>query len=935
MGIFDPKVDANVAVEQQAPPVQPVASGGAGAAAVGTLLQGLSGALAYRSASAPTAGQQKDALKLAQNQGLQNGLVKVEALRREGRDQDANRLEQRVLANFARDGGDLSSGSVKGLYRATTGRDPEFMGMSAEERMTEAMMETPEFQGAFVATYANGKDMNDQERINVAMHQVARQRSYEQGLLDDKIDWANGKKEAFSGTISSFSQTIVGSLSATAAQGGVVGLDDINQVQAAWDAKKGQLLSLRPDGLTDAEWKPVQAQMDQVDRTLSNLVEISTVEGARGLNAQALQPIVQALMGDEELTEMQRYAAIGALPKLVELGVVPPSEVQGVLRNVKVPKKTTPSEFVAAGEGRLKDPATGAPTLFPAEIMQNAKGVDAVDTLTKAKNISKVTSGMNGDMLMADPKNEEDFTLLTSTAFAAMTTISADNGEFASAETIGKVFDGSIVAGIKAIAQRSPAKARALFLQGEEALSQQHAVAMQALRNQTKGPSVLSWDEQGQRLVVDEASLQRLGFSPDNLLLLRDTADEYYGGDYVGMLRDRGNRISATPEARDARNLLRMGFLSQVQGEANELQALANNVRAIDEKRKVFSAEADALVQEKNDGQSPIAPSPAVMDGVIDLSVIRGAEAVQEDTAFLNAVAGTSERLGINPNDLMAAISFETVGTFNPGVKNPTSSATGLIQFMEFTAKNLGTSTTMLKNMTRDEQMVYVEKYLEPFKGKMKNLGDVYMAIHWPKAIGKSDDYVMYKAGSKEYDANKNLDMNGDGTVTRGESLQRVLSHNTGGSAAGQITTTSLGSTNGGSANPEAQSSAPSQPQDNTSTTEGISATVVDAMQIADAGAVAATREDPSIVDREAPEQPAAPEKGTKVSRALDSQAIANMVASKLNPSDLRKLRAAGVRPEEVEYFKDQAEAEAALESGEVSKGTVYITETGNIFMLE
>lgn len=934
MGIFDPKVDADVAIEQTAPPVTPVASGGAGAAVVSNLLQGLSGALAYRKASAPTAGERKDALELAQNQGLQNGLVKVEALRREGRIADAQRLEQRVLANYARDGGDLSSGQTKGLYRATTGRDPEFMGMSVEERMSEEVMKTPEFQGAFMATYASGKEMSESERVNVAMYQVARQQANTQALTNDSIDWNSGRREAFSSTIQSFSNTVVGGLSVAAQQRGVVDLQTINAAQASWDQQKSALLALRPTGVSDAEWKPVQAQIDQVDTTFKNLIEISTVEGSRGLNAQALQPIVSALMSDEALNPTQKYAAIGALPKLVELGVVPPSDVQDVLRNLKVPTNVTPSAFVAAGEGKLKDPKTGEPQLFSPEIMSAAKGVDAMETLGKAKAISKVTSAMDGDTLMADPKNEEDFTLLASTAFAAMTTISADNGEFASADTINRVFDGSIVANIKAIAQRSPAKARALFMQGEEALSQQHAVAVQALRNQTKGPSVLSWDEGSKQLVVNEASLQRLGFSPDNLLLLRATADQYYGGDYVGMLQDRGNRISATPEAREARELLRMGFLQSVQGEAKELQALANNVRAIDEKRMQFAAEADALVKEK-DTPTTVKPAPAVQDGTIDLSVVRGAEAVQEDTAFLNSVAATSERLGMNPNDLLAAISFETAGTFDPGIKNPLSSATGLIQFMGFTAKNLGTSTTMLRNMTREEQMVYVEKYLKPFKGRLNNLGDVYMAIHWPVAVGKSDDYVMYKAGSKEYEGNKNLDLNGDGTVTRGEALQRVINHNAGGSAAGQITTTSLGSTNGGNANPEAEATAPTQPTDNSDTPEGISATVVDAMQIADAGAVAATREDPSIVDREAPEKPAEPEKGKTVSRALDSQAIANMVTSKLSPSDLRKLRAAGVRPEEVEFFKDQAEAEAALAAGEVSKGTVYITETGNIFMLE
>ena len=133
MGIFDPKVDANIAYEQ---PQQAVAS------PLGGIAQWVGGGIAQarQASGGPTAGERKDALELAQTQGLQNSLLKAEALRREGRVDEANRAEQTVLANAARDGMDLSSGSVKALYRATTGRDPEFMGVSQEERMAEAAM---------------------------------------------------------------------------------------------------------------------------------------------------------------------------------------------------------------------------------------------------------------------------------------------------------------------------------------------------------------------------------------------------------------------------------------------------------------------------------------------------------------------------------------------------------------------------------------------------------------------------------------------------------------------------------------------------------------------------------------------------------------------------------------------------------------------------
>jgi hypothetical protein len=70
--------------------------------------------------------------------------------------------------------------------------------------------------------------------------------------------------------------------------------------------------------------------------------------------------------------------------------------------------------------------------------------------------------------------------------------------------------------------------------------------------------------------------------------------------------------------------------------------------------------------------------------------------------------------------------------------------------------------------------MVYVGRYLAKYEGKIKNTGDIYMAVHWPRGVGESDDYVLYRKGSKAYRANSSLDKSNDGTVTRGEALSRL-----------------------------------------------------------------------------------------------------------------------------------------------------------------
>ena len=366
-----------------------------------------------------------------------------------------------------------------------------------------------------------------------------------------------------------------------------------------------------------------------------------------------------------------------------------------------------------------------------------------------------------------------------------------------------------------------------------------------------------------------------------------------------------------------------------------QLNDMATTVNTIRNKRNEFRTAADALTPQpeaaSEDTQALVAGATL---GGIEATSIRGFETIAEDTPFLNEVAKVGNRLGVSPTDLLAAISFETVGTFMPSIKNPNGSATGLIQFVESTAEGLGTSTKELAEMSRVEQMAYVEQYLKPFKGRMKNLGDLYMAIHWPAGVGKGDDYVMYEAGSKEYDGNKNLDLNGDGTVTRGETLTRLNSVFKGGPA---ISVSTLEPASSG-AGPEI-GGVPAQP----ATPEGL--TLKDAVQVAATGAdgsrVGRVQDletfDDAQRDRE-PSRTEAPEEdklGKSVSRQLDAAAIAKLVDNKLTPKQKRQIRAAGYRPEETEFFKDQAEAEAALAAGEVDRGTLYVTEDGNVFLLD
>lgn len=142
---------------------------------------------------------------------------------------------------------------------------------------------------------------------------------------------------------------------------------------------------------------------------------------------------------------------------------------------------------------------------------------------------------------------------------------------------------------------------------------------------------------------------------------------------------------------------------------------------------------------------------------------------------FQEKARAISDRLGMRYDDFMAVMQFETGGTLDPAVRNQAgSSGTGLIQFMDKTARGLGTSTDALAKMSPEDQLDYVEKYLTPYKGKLSTLRDAYMAVLSPAHIGKDDSTPLFKVGTKAYAQNAGLDADRKGVVTVGDAVRKV-----------------------------------------------------------------------------------------------------------------------------------------------------------------
>lgn len=134
--------------------------------------------------------------------------------------------------------------------------------------------------------------------------------------------------------------------------------------------------------------------------------------------------------------------------------------------------------------------------------------------------------------------------------------------------------------------------------------------------------------------------------------------------------------------------------------------------------------------------------------------------------AFRRKLLDVAARLRLNPDYMVAVMSFESAGSFSPSKRNPFSNATGLIQFMPSTARSLGTTIDQLARMSAEDQLDYVERYYQPHAGRLRNVEDHYLAVFMPALIGRSPGSNVACAGSPVYDQNYGFDRNRSGCFT-------------------------------------------------------------------------------------------------------------------------------------------------------------------------
>lgn len=143
----------------------------------------------------------------------------------------------------------------------------------------------------------------------------------------------------------------------------------------------------------------------------------------------------------------------------------------------------------------------------------------------------------------------------------------------------------------------------------------------------------------------------------------------------------------------------------------------------------------------------------------------------------------------VKADDIVNFMAVETAGTFSPSIRSggKKNGAVGLAQFTQIAVDDMNRfrkagdklTKTKIGNMSFTDQSKVVTEYLSTalgrknMQGKNISASDLYAAVFSPKAIGKSANSTIY-SGGRNYRANRSLDTNKDGKITKAELTARL-----------------------------------------------------------------------------------------------------------------------------------------------------------------
>lgn len=778
MALFNPQA-------QQIAPEAPTSGGGR-----------LVGLEAAASGLASIFDARQEAQVTQQNQAIRNnlvdGLAEVRALIDQG-DTDRAMVQARNLQSaYVRSGGEWNE-EVRSLAVTMTGIPSDQFGMTQADRDRQSRMELRSEllqDNTFLGLMANASranpELSEDELFNAAFNSYASlqesQAVLEQVSTMSQTAFVTEGRPAMEEVIETFRTSALGGFIDTFSEGGVIDLDNLTEAKLLWQNQKGTVLS-RPANVTDAQWQGIQDRIDSIDAVFTNLEAVLSEEGRQervnsfikqvasngDLSHKTTEEIILAMLSSKDILTMMSTAQGGMPFELnTELQLALAGQLE--LRLDEQARQAISNTLPTRPDG-IVDP-NGFMTLedIPTSIREEVESVDNDGLLDSIRTTGGFIANVNpqslNDPAVAAAYSNQGYRLgvwMMSTSERPLAPAVLD--QIGINENLGRKLDVIDAVGTDDGFEQAARIALRTGLTTQIAL--QNRYIQQVM---TTGPVAEvggSWQkdegtftiERPNNILMTAGVVNPRSWVGDPVAALRQANPDYFNEDgHLIIPVERG--LDEPVWVNNARSFLPEG--------------LKTVVTYTDSMDKMMAARDSLAVDTPEQGEVDISP-------VLELSPNSPVpSALSGDQEFVGALNTTAKNLGLPANWMLGLINFESGGKADAVA--PETNATGLIQFMPATAEGLGTSVEELARMTPTQQMEYVERYLRPYADRIKRPEDLYMAVFFPHAIGKPDDFVLGSDGTgpspeKIAEQNPVFDSDGDGQVTAGD-VRRVIMGN-------------------------------------------------------------------------------------------------------------------------------------------------------------
>jgi hypothetical protein len=808
--VFNPNLQSEATPEAV---IQPVQNRGAGTAA--SVWGNLFSSLAPQPVAAPTEASIRRETETAAMSAYSEGLAGIEQAYRTERMSDSKRrsaianLQTRIARDF---NVDPTSGAFGAITTSITGLSVATASRTPEQMMLDTLTSTVDGQTqlGLAAAELGIADITNPAVINRAMERRQAEESLQNLNIQNELQWRIAKPQVIAAVDQRVQDLI---LSRDIMRENGIELTNA-MVQETYTSIQNELRLINTivpaEFRTDADFKAtvdvlngILVEMDDLVNVLGRTGEIEPLNPAQIRTADRLLAVSAAASSSNDPNILTFASRIGLLSSLNNVDAMAVDSLLADLnRNFIDTVINQPNWAREAGflqSNNVIDIATAISVgtterVYTDRLLEQYKesyppveGTTPDERGVIFNQTMEAVSAFNFDLTNVSQSERDRAIDVAGTMATTLLTLNAENTDYLSQDSLRR-YSATMLNALDNIAKFNPSAAEELRTVTYAGLGAMRANIDAMIRGQSDFVV-----ESGNRLRIPTSQeVGATGTSAQARDRLVSMVDRLYGGDLYRAYQDGFSAIEQELQtgemetfAEGSSIFVRPTVDSMLDAAGIDSSTLDTVAGALQSLYYITAAEQrfkPKFISDRVDDFRSDATALTGQEFPASTPTFRLPDEVAQDTDFLNATARVVSNLQsagaqISQDDLFRIIEFETNGSWSPSVRpvradgTRISSATGLIQFLESTAQGLGTSTEALAQMTRAEQMAYVQRYLEPYAGRIRNFGDLYMAIHWPAGVGQSDDYVMYREGSREYTANRGLDANGDGTVTRGETM--------------------------------------------------------------------------------------------------------------------------------------------------------------------